>query len=255
MRILLNFFLFMFLALPSAVFCQTFAQLALGGGYEATLFVSNKTDYSWAGRIYTKQGNDQRWATAWSINDIDCTGYSYGFIELGPKETGKYIIRGDSTTRGGYLELVGDGDASTLDVAVSYFYSYRTRGILTTLTGSGISKVSDQLYFPAERSIADGINTGFAIAPFINTGPFQVKMTAYDYEGNRIASKTWQFDGYRAGFLNDASLGFGNALPAEFIGHVIVEADDWVALEVLRMENTPTGFLLTSTPADDLVPF
>jgi len=50
----LLFAVFVLFAIPASA--QTFAQLAMGGGYEPTLTIINKTDLPWRGTIYLYRG-------------------------------------------------------------------------------------------------------------------------------------------------------------------------------------------------------
>jgi len=228
----------------------TFAQLALGGGYEATLIITNKSVFTWSGRIYVYQGMEQRWAGQWSINNQSFTGMDYAALDLKPKETRKMVFRGDSTTRSGYLEIYGWGSSSSSDIAIAYFYNFYRGGVLASTTGSGPSAWDTKLIFAVERDLSKGIDTGYAWCPFIVTSPFQIKLSLYDVDGNVVQSKTVTFAGHLAEFVSQT---FAN-LPAVFIGHMLIESQSLIALEVLRIESSETGFLLTSTPADDYVP-
>lgn len=237
-----------FFVFASQAHAITFAQLALGGGYEATLIVTNKTSFAWAGSLRVRRGMNERWIGSWTVNGQSYTGTDGANLTIGPKGTFKIVLRGDATTRTGYLELNSTGSSSTLDIAVAYFYNFYSSGILTNTTGSPESKWDKKFIFTVERSA--GVDTGFAWSPRITTSAFQVKLTLIDANGNQVASKTVDFTGQKAEFISQTF----PTMPANFLGHVLVESQSYICLEVLRMETTPTGFLFTSTPADDYVP-
>jgi hypothetical protein len=248
-------FLLLFLTFPSMGYCATFAQLAIGGGYEATLLVSNKLSVEWFGRIYARQGMNQPWGARWWIGNAEMTGSDYLPFTLAANETKKFIIRGEETVETGYLHLAAERiTQAETDVAVSYFYIYRDNGVLRTVTGSGESKFNDVFYFPAERNRARGVDTGIAMCPRTND-TFQVTMTAYNGAGAVVATRNWPFEGHKAEFISQTFPG----LPIDFVGYIKVElSNSGMFLEVIRMDTVVQGdftsFLLTSTPADDRVP-
>jgi len=221
----------------------TFAQFAIGGGYEATLILSNTSSFDWSGKIWVRQGADQRWAGQWSCNGQSFSGYDYLLVRLPSKSSLKLLFRGDAQTRTGYLKVDPDMGSYESDLAVAYFYSYYSGGRLVNLTGSGLSEEGDILAFPVE--IGPGIDTGYALCPYIGTPPFQVKLTLFDHQGQQRASTTINYTGHFAEFVSQR---FPN-LPQPFIGHMVVEAQWMMGLEVLRMEYGQGWFLLTSTPA------
>lgn len=240
---------FMFL-LPVASQAITFAQLALGGGYEAVLLISNKTNHGWSGTIWVSRGFDQRWEGRWAINGEDRTGTDGTTVTIPRRGLVKLRLTGDSVTRAGYLEVKSDFSYSDLDIAVSYFYEYRIAGVLKDTVGSPESPAGRSFVFAVERSSA--IDTGIAWCPFsrINVLPFQINLTLYDQDGNVARQRSYDFIGHQAQFLTQLF----TDLPSPFVGHLAIESLEYFYLEVLRLETTPTGFQLTSTPADNHIP-
>jgi hypothetical protein len=228
----------------------TFAQLALGGGYEAVLIVTNKTGFGWIGTIFVSQGYNQKWQGRWAINSQDLTGRDGMPVFIPPRGSVKLRFTGDAVTRSGYLELDSDLDYSDLDVAVSYFYEYRSAGWLQDTVGSPESAWDDKFVFAVEKSLT--IDTGFAWCPSsrYSSRPFQVTLTLRDQNGNIARQRTVTFNGHQAQFFTQIF----TDLPAFFLGHLLLESEEYMHLEVLRLEQTAGGFQLTSTPADDYVP-
>jgi len=240
---------FMFL-LPVASQAITFAQLALGGGYEAVLLITNKTNFAWSGSIWVSRGFSQGWDAPWAVNGEDLTGRDGTTVTIPPKGLVKLRLTGDSVTRAGYLEVKSDLSYSDLDIAVSYFYEYRIAGVLKDTVGSPESPAGRRFVFAVERSSA--IDTGVAWCPFsrIDLTPFQINLTLYDQDGNIARQRSYDFIGHQAQFLTQLF----TDLPSSFVGHLAIESLAYFYVEVLRLESTPTGFQLTSTPADDHVP-
>jgi hypothetical protein len=58
------------------------------------------------------------------------------------------------------------------------------------------------------------------------------------------------FMGHEAQFISQLF----TDLPSSFAGHLEIDAQDYIYVEVLRMERNPAGFQLTSTPADSYSP-
>lgn len=230
---------------------RTWAQFALGGGYEATLFVSNKTAFRWPGEIRIFQGMNQRWSGSWSINGQNFTGKDLITFALDARQTQKFVFRGDSVTRAGYLDLDGTGVASTLDVATAYFYSYYSgSGQLLDTVGSPESPWGKKFFFPAE--VTGPIDTGLAWCPssIYSSSPWQVIASAYDESGKLVSQRSVTANGQQAQFISQLL----PSLPKPFRGQIYLDGSDYFHLEVLRLEQTGTGFQLTSTPADDFVP-
>jgi hypothetical protein len=238
-------------AAPAAANAMSFAQLALGGGYEATIFVTNKTSFRWTGELRPYQGMNQRWGGTWSINGQPLTGASAWQFALEARQTIKLTLAGDAVTRSGYLDIEGTGSSYDSSVAVAYFYGYYApTGKLLDTVGSPESEFGKRFFFPAE--VTSTIDTGMAWCPvyrFSNT-TFPIIISAYNENGQQVAQKTVTFSGHEAQFVSQVF----PSLPKPFRGQIYLEALEYFTLEVLRLEETVGGFQLTSTPPDSYVP-
>jgi hypothetical protein len=227
----------------------TFAQLALGGGYEAVILVTNKTNMDWQGKIWISQGYNQQWQGPLFVNGQDFTGFDGATLLMDPHETIKIRITGGNTTRSGYLEI--DSDSNFVEyLAVSYFYEFRVGGNLLDTTGSPESSHGTRFIVAVEKS--SNIDTGIAWCPSSrsSSSPFLIILTLYDKFGNVARTKPVTFNGHEAQFLSEI---FPD-LPSDFVGQLKVEPLADMYLEVLRVEYTSSGFQLTSTPADSYIP-
>lgn len=243
------FLLLAFVLLPSSAHAITYAQFAIGGGYESVILVSNKTGFPWNGRIYVMRDYNQRWQGQWAINGQNFSGMDAANFSLNPHASGKYRITGDSVTRSGDLEIDGEVGFSTLDIAVSYFYEVRSNGVLMDTVGDSPSAWGDGFALAVEKTAT--VNTGLAWCPSwrFSSNVFLLNLTLYDQDGNVARQKSVTFNGHAAQFIDQIFID----LPASFRGYLRIDAQDYIYLTVLRMESTPTGWQFTSTPADDYV--
>jgi predicted choloylglycine hydrolase len=225
----------------------TWPQLALGGGYECTILLSNKRNSDWAGHFNLMRGDNESWDGSWSLDGRERTGSSAFSISIAPRSTVKLRLSGDQLTRSGYLQMYGDGTSTVYDVATSYFYNYVTDGRLQVCTGSAAAPTGRLFWFPVEKS--PSINTGLAWAPGTVAGPFPLVMTLFDQEGVQVQQKILGFVGHEARFFDEIF----DSVPDGFLGRVRIESQENIHLEVLRLERTGSGFQLTATPPDRML--
>ncbi len=228
----------------------TFAQFALGGGYETLILITNKTASNWSGTIYLSQGYNQKWQSLWAMNGQVYTGLWGVPITLGPLECRKLRFTGDDITRSGYLEIDAESYYSEFDIAVSYFYEFRINGELITTTGGIESAFNNKAVVAVEKTAT--VDTGIAWCPASRYGsiPFEMYLTLYNQSGDIVRQKTITFIGHSAKFLSAI---FAD-LPTNFLGHLRIDAQNYFWLEAIRFESTSNYFQLTSTPPDDNVP-
>jgi hypothetical protein len=238
---------------------RTWPQLALGGGYRAVILISNKKNTDWTGQFFPKQGHEQVWAGTWRFNGQDYTGQSSFNIAVPAYTTTKVVLTGDDAVpvQTGYLFMWGTGTSSAYDVSIAYFYEYYQGGQLMMSNGSIEGAPHTTFYVPLEYSTtASGtVNTGIAWAPEISTTSpqFNIKATLYltDVSGTRSYTKTIPYSGHAALFITEI---FPEVAVTSFKGFLELQADNNVFLEVLRLDTTESGFLLTSTPPDFTTP-
>jgi predicted choloylglycine hydrolase len=222
----------------------TWPQLALGGGYECTILLSNKRNSDWVGHFNLVQGNNGTWTGSWGLNEVDRTGSSTFTISLSPGSTVKLRLSGDSVARSGYLQLFADGASTVDDVAVSYFYNYLSNGRLQESTGSAAAPSGKLFWFPVEKTAK--VNTGLAWAPGDVTAPFSLVVSLFDQGGNQVQQKTLTFAGHEARFFDEIF----EDVPNGFLGRMRIESQENIHLEVLRLEYTESGFQLTTVSPD-----
>ena len=217
-------------------------QLALGGGYEAVLFLSNATTTSWNGLVMLSQGNEQEWSSPWALNGIDRTGSSSFDVYLNADATQKFVLTSNAGVEVGYLQILGQNGDQITDIAPSFFYNVVANGHLVDSIGAPSSVPGRRFLCPVEQT--QGVDTGFAWAPASALSGFPINLTLYDSNGNLIRSQTVTFNGHLAQFFHEA---FDN-FPGSFVGKVLIESQEDIHLTVLRLNWTQSGFQLTSVP-------
>ena len=222
----------------------TWAQFALGGGYECVLLLSNKRDTEWSGRLRLRQGNDEAWSGAWGLDGQDRTGSDEIPITIAPRATVRVCLSGDSAVRSGYLQLYAEGAFSVYDVAPGYFYRYLAGGQLQESVGAGAAPSGRTFWFPVEKNTTS--DTGVAWAPDAVTAPFLIILSLHDGSGSQLQQKTLTYSGHEAKFVSELFEG----IPDGFLGRARIESEQNIHLEVLRLDRTNAGFQITSTPPD-----
>jgi len=248
------------LVCPLSCLATTYAELAIGGGYECVILVSNTTAFAWRGAFYLYQGLDQPWVGTWSVvNALKHTANS--FVATVPGNgTVKLQIKGDDLVRDGYLRMYGEYPSTTYDVTLTYCYQFYLDGKLVMSTNSVDSSLAHKtFYFPVE--ISPDANTGLAWTSqeqnlYPGTGNFSINVSLWRDDGSPIlrgdngslvVSKPIQFNGHRSGFLQDF---FPELAGANLRGFIILDAPTAFYLDVLRFDSSPNGYgyLVTNTP-------
>jgi hypothetical protein len=244
----LSTILFLLFAYPSSAFSITFAQLALGGGDETIIMVSNRSATTQMPSCKLRQGSGQPWNSQWTANGTSFSTSDQSFFSIiADHQSANIVLRGDSITRTGDLEIepLENSNTNLNYLAISYFYVFKENAVTKTSTGSGSSSRGKLLFFPVERMVRDKTDIGYAISPISGTPPFQVLITGYLWNGIMVGSKSVNYTGHMSEL-------FSRTFPDlrdDFLGHVIISSEQTVCGEVLRMEITAITFLLTSTPA------
>jgi hypothetical protein len=224
---------------------KTYPQLALGGGYEIVLLVSNTKSDEWRGKIALFTGLEQAWPTPWSANDMPMAQPELPFQVAGNSSL-KIVLRGDATARAGYLRMTPGQGSVDDDLTVSFFYNYVVEGALVDSIGVQQSTASTVFLFNVEKTST--VNTGLAWAPDADTSTFDIKLTLFRQDGSSLPPVIQTFEGHKAQFFDDQSL--FPSVPNGFSGYVLLEVESQVHFVVLRLEFTEGGFQLTSVPAD-----
>ena len=165
----------------------TFPQMALGGGFEVVLLISNERNLGWSGRAVLRQARDEDWTGEWTVNRLGVPGTTQFELDLPGKGTEKYVIRGDSALRAGYLVIEGKTGFPTEDIAVSLFYNLLEDRQLIDSTGIPPAAAGDGFIFPVEKGLQ--VNTGMAWASATFTIPFEIVVILHDHSGVEVGPK------------------------------------------------------------------
>jgi hypothetical protein len=206
-----------------------YPQLAVGGGYEVVLIVTNKSGTDWSGWISPLAQN----------GSLD---YLKTQIVLKPGETKKFTLQGGAATVSSGLEIYGDPGCPSSALSVAYFFNYFQNGVLQDSTGVPKGQAAKKFTFPVERS--GSVDTGLAIRRRANQSNSPITLKLLDANGNELQQATPGSDFAR--FFSEVFAG----TPSQFLGSVVAESQDDFYLVVIRLETTPTGFQLTSVPAE-----
>lgn len=220
----------------------TWPQLALGGGYECTLLISNRSSSPWSGRISLKQGAGRPWSAAWHLNGKPGAADGVSGLPVPPGGTVKLKLAGGAEIRSGYLQIQGVESSTVEDLAVSYFYNYLAGGRLLDSVGSPATGPGRFFSFPAEKT--ETVSTAFAYVASGAQTPFDILFRLYGQDGEELESKTVVYDGQAAIFYDQ----FFDSVTNGHLGWIRVEAAQPVHFEVLRVELAGGGFQLTSIP-------
>jgi hypothetical protein len=245
------------LASSSICHARTYAQVAIGGGYKLVILVANKTAFPWDGTFSLYQGNSNLWAGPWAVNGVSHTGDEDFAVSVNGYDTARLELTSNSGMQTGWLEYYGDGGSSSSEVAVSLFYQFYAGGKLTMTVGGGESEWGDTFYIPIERSAS--VNTGMAWAPSWSwdTAPFPIIFTLYrasESGGTVYGTKILDYSGQTAKFIDNDDLFPTLKLLENFRGFLKIESQEYIYLDVMRMDVTADGFLFTSTPPDPYTP-
>ena len=227
-----------------------YPQLALGGGYEVVLILTNKSSDPWSGTVALLQGDHSDWATDWSLQGADAQASHFQAV-LPADGSRKYVLRGDASARPGFLVITADEGLSTSAVSTSFFYNFMDASALVDSTGVPPAPGGTAFAFPVEKTAL--VNTGLAWAAGDDGLDFDVRVSLYDSEGEFVAETTIAFQGHLARFFAGSD-GLFPGVSDGFIGKVVIHSDEVIHVTVLRLELTDDGFQLTSVPPDDFVP-
>ncbi|MDA2927220.1 hypothetical protein MYX78_08310 [Acidobacteria bacterium AH-259-G07] len=203
------------------------------------MIISNRTPLQWVGEFRLHQGNLEPWSTPWKLDGLSRSGNTFT-VTIPGWGTTKVKISGDSKAKAGFLEMFGQGVSGSFDVAVHFFYEFRSAEQLVDSTGVPDGNADTTFVFPVEKSST--VNTGFAWSPWTITAPFLIYLTLFDSEGNVFDNKEITYNGHLSRFFDEIFSG----LPTAFIGHVRIESIAPIYVTVLRFEVTSDGFQLTS---------
>ena len=225
------------LTLPT--YGRTWPQLALGGGYEVVLIVSNRTVIEWNGRFWLLEEKRSPWSGSWEVDGVSQSGNSFP-IRVPGRGTRKVRITGDSTTRTGFLEMFGEGGLPTSGILVQFFFEYNSQGTLADSVAIPETERGNSFVFSVEKG--SSVNTGIAWAPASITDRFLITLSLFDTEGNAADVVELLFDGHATNFFDEIF----DQVPGEFLGLVSLKSVASMYVTVLRLEYTQGGFQLTA---------
>ncbi len=217
----------------------TFPQLALGGGFEVVLLISNRGRQNWTGTALLREGNDEPWSAPWTLEGESEAAESAFEIALTGDETQRFLLKGDVEAQAGYLSIVPDEGLPASGISVAFFYNFVASGGVTDSIGVIPGQPGTVFTFPVEKTAE--ADTGIAYVAS-SSNPFLVIMTLYDSAGTQLQQRFVTYAGHVAQFFGEL---FQN-LSTGFVGKVRVESQERISLVVIRLQSTSTGVQLTT---------
>lgn len=215
-----------------------YPQLALGGGVEVVLMISNASNLPWRGRAYLDGG---RWPLdrAWRLDGTERTGESSFPLFLSPSATRKLILSSPSESPdSGWLSLRSEGGSRPQDGIAAFFFNLSGESGLSDSTGVGKSEFATLFRMPVEQSST--VSTGVAV----RSVAARVTFILFGAGGQFIEGVRFEQD--QALLLNEL---FPD-LPADFVGQLEIFSGSPFFVTVIRVEQTEASSLqLTSIPA------
>lgn len=193
MKTLLALLLF---AIPAQ--SAVFPQLALGGGYENLLLVSNTSQFTWSGTIAAFQGFRQPWAGQIKIAGRAVTSHHIDIPAFGVVNI---LLQGDERVRSGYLEIRATDPERDKDITAKLFCRQLTAlGLHISTTEMRGTQAAMEHSIPFE--ITPWSLTGLAFAADTER-PFPVSITVYGETGWPVDSINITYDGHRAALVTE----------------------------------------------------
>ena len=234
-----------------------YPQLAIGGGFEVVLAVSNPGDEAWNGEAVAPQfGPDS--GVAWMVNGEDRTGSDRFPVSLPPRATRRFVLSAPegASAVSGSLEIRPLEGAAADSLATSFFYDFSVAGELVDSVGSPPARAAFHAVIPVELDPAARVNTGIAIrrpspdgsaATGADGGGPVLKASLYDADGTLLAVV---FESESAARFFDQVFDSAVAPDEPFLGSIEVASEEAFHLTALRQRLLEGGrFQLTGVPA------
>lgn len=238
-----------------------YPQIAVGGGFETLLLLTNPSASTWMGELRIPEFGAGS-SVKWSLNGEDQSGQDRQLIEIGPWSTESYLIGAgsDQAAIAGSLWIVSNGQGAATP-ASTLFIRFDTGEELVDEVSTSAVGGARRLVFPAEIDGEKSIDTGLALrfAPpdlEVQAEPELAPVRAYLLDGDGLQLEEAEISDPTALFIDELF-----AMPAgeeHFVGSVFLDADRDFFLTVLRQRLLPGGrFQLTSVdpvPTDEPLP-
>ncbi|GAB4238692.1 MAG: hypothetical protein Kow00109_13240 [Acidobacteriota bacterium] len=229
---------------------ETIPQLALGGGYECVLLVSNPREDPWTGSIEAYRNDHEPWLVMFEVEGEEPLVAATTEISLPGRTTRKVVIRPAAeeagTARGGYLLLQPSGHVASR-LLTTFFYHLRLGGELLDSVGVTPSPAAVRFRLPVEKTAT--ADTGVAWTTAGPASDFDIVFRLWESGGAVGAEELVPYQGHQAKFISELFEGYLPPGGGEFLGWLDIESPVPIHATALRLEyGGPGGFQLTSTP-------
>ncbi len=239
-----------------------YPQLAIGGGFQVVLVVTNANDTPFDGYLLLPEFGPES-GRRWSLNGEDRTGSDRAPLSLPPLATRRLVLSAPdgAAAAAGSLQIGALGASSVHNLALSFFYKYSVGGELVDSIGVPSAAPAYHTTVPVERLPQDRVNTGVAIrvradpaaGPAASPEDPVYVLALRDENGVLLAEAFGSFQGAR--YFDEF---FADTLPSAipFTGSLRIESETPFYLVVLRQQLLGGDrFQLTGippwSPADD----
>ncbi len=226
-----------------------YPHLAIGGGFESVLVISNPKLEPWSGALRLPAFGAGS-GIAWLLDGEEQTGGDRVDLVLAARASRRFVFSAPpgAAAVSGSLEVVGAEGSEASDLAMSLFYDFSVGGDLVASVSVPSSPSGRLAVIPIERFLRERVNTGIAIqsgAGAAPAGPAQpsFRISLYDSHGVRLDTLLNPFPGPR--FVDQI-------FPPEvfpegrFVGSLAVESETPFHLMALRQRLLDGGrFQLT----------
>jgi predicted outer membrane repeat protein len=209
----------------------TYGHIAIGGGYQTIIMISNKSNSSWSG-VGKATSNDS--SLAWLTTNIT----------LAPRQTTKIIFTAaGSVVTTGYQIDANSGSLNS-SIAVTCFWQFlNSSSQLKDSIGVSQSQSAKKFTFPVE--LASTVNTGIAVRWRSTQTSSPISLTLYDNAGNQV-QKVDNISGEFSKFFGE----FFTGVTSPFIGSLVAESSSEFYLVAARLDGADPNFQYTFVDAE-----
>jgi len=233
--------LVMLLAGPLSLAAVIYPQIAVGGGCESVVTITNPSGTGWSGRLIFKKGNEEDFPVPLKADGIPFTSASTWQVAAG--STARCVISSDGVQTAGYLRIETLSGTPSEQLVTSVFFRIRDlQGHVTDLAGTYPSKAARRFVFPVEKS--ETSDTGIAFLPAVLQVPGQpVTFRLVDQSGTKIQEVQPPLSGHVAKMAGEIF----DKMPQPFLGSIVMESPADLYLLVLRLDLSGGNVQLTGT--------
>jgi len=233
--------LFMALTGPLSVAAVIYPQIAVGGGCETVVTITNPAGTGWSGRLIFKKGNEEDFSVPLKADGILFGPDSTWQVAAG--STARYVITSDGAQTAGYLRIETLSGPPSEQLVTGIFFRIRdVQGRVTDLAATYPIKPARRLVFPVEKGATS--DTGIALLPAGPQVPGRpITFRLINQAGSLVQEVQPGFTGHMAKMAGEIF----DKLPPAFLGSMVIDSPIDLYLLVLRLDMSGPSVQLTGT--------